>query len=123
MTVAGYVGSCGPWLALIISGAAAAVGLVMLVRYGGGVCPDPRALSALPIGVFGAALGLLVALVPYLILLPPTAEPVVLAATRSDVWRGSAILVVVLWLCVMGAAVSVICRYQCQHRIVVRQHV
>lgn len=123
MTVAGYVGSWGPWLALIVSGAAAAVRLVVLLRYGRGEHGDARALSALPIGGFGAALGLLVALVPYLIVLPPTAEPVVLAATRSEVWRGSAVLVVAVWLCVMSAAVGVGCRFRSRHMSDVHQHV
>lgn len=123
MIVGGFVGSGGPWLALIISSAAAAIALVVLARYGRGEHVDPRALSALPIGGFGAALGLLTALVPCLVVLPPNTESVVLAAANSDVWRGSAIAVAAAWLCVMGFALRAAHRYQRQRSTVAHQHV
>lgn len=123
MIVGGFVGNGGPWLALIISGAAVGAALVMLVRYGRGEHVDPRALSALPIGGFGVALGLLTALVPCLVVLPPNTEPVELAAANSDVWRGSAVAVAAAWLCVMGYALCTVHRYQRQRSTVAHQHV
>ena len=123
MIVGGFVGNGGPWLALIISGAAVGAALVMLVRYGRGEHVDPRALSALPIGGFGAALGLLTALVPCLVVLPPNTSSVVLAATNSDLWQGSAIVVAAAWLCAMGIALRTVHRYQRQRGPVTHQHV
>ena len=116
MTVAGFTGSWAPWLAVALISVVAAVAIGVLMRHGRGEHIDPHVLCAVPICGFGVVAGLLLVLVPYLVILPPTTEPVVMAAMTSKVWQTAAVMVGAMWLSAMCAAVATVRQYHEQRR-------
>lgn len=123
MTINGFAGSTGPWLAIGVLAVVAALAIGLLVRHGRGGRTGPRALAALPIALFGAVVALLVMLVPYLVILPPTSEPVILAAVVSRAWQGTAAVVGTGWVGAIAAAGINVCRCRARRRTAGRRYV